>query len=56
VEGQGVKLVAEFGECIFYLKAASVGKDKLVSRWATGVWPGVRHESGETIVRTDSNT
>ena len=44
--------VAEFGECIWYLKPGSRGMDKMYSRWETGVFVGVRDESGEVIVGT----
>ena len=44
--------VVEFGECVWYLKPKSVGKDKLHSRWGEGVWFGVREESGETLIGT----
>ena len=42
----------EFGECVWYLKPKSAGKDKLNSRWGEGVWSGVREESGETLIGT----
>ena len=44
--------VAEFGECIWYLKPESKGKTKLKSRWETGIWLGIREESGETLIGT----
>ena len=44
--------VVEFGECVWYLKPKSVGKDKLNSRWSTGVWLGIREESGEVYIGT----
>ena len=44
--------VVEFGECVWYLKPKSAGRDKLTSRWGTGVWLGVREESGEPLIGT----
>ncbi len=44
--------VAEFGESVMYLAAASVGKDKFDVRWEDGVWLGIKMESGESIVGT----
>ena len=35
-------VVAEFGECVWYLKAASVGKEKFQRRWEDGIFLGVR--------------
>ena len=32
--------------------AMSAGKDKVVARWKEGVWPGVRLESGESLIGT----
>ena len=46
--------IAEFGESVLYLKAGSAGHDKLASRWESGVWLGVRDETGEIIVGTSS--
>jgi hypothetical protein len=43
----------EIGECIWYLKPQSVGKDKLDTRWESGVFAGLRAESGELYVLTD---
>ena len=44
--------VVEFGECVRYLKPKSAGRDKLNTRWSTGVWLGVREESGEPLIGT----
>ena len=44
--------VAEFGECVMYLKSGTKGRDKFEYRWEHGVWLGVRDESGEIIVGT----
>ncbi len=35
------KEVAEFGECVWYLRARSKEQDKLESRWDTGMWLGI---------------
>ena len=43
----------EFGECIRYLKPESVGKDKADSRWESGIYAGLRIESGELFVMTN---
>jgi hypothetical protein len=40
--------VAEFGENVWYLKAASAGRDKLERRWEEGVWLGIKDESGRS--------
>ena len=42
--------VPEIGECVWFLKALSEGKDKLDTRWEDGVFAGVREESGEIYV------
>ena len=39
------KPVAEFGECVLYAPAMSVGRNKFDTRWSEGVWLGVRMES-----------
>ena len=33
-----------------YLRPNSKGKDKLDARWESGVWLGVRDESGESVI------
>ena len=48
--------VAEFGECIMYLKLESEGKDKGESRWREGIFLGIRDESGEIVVGTNEGT
>ena len=45
--------LANFGECIWYLKPKSKGINKATSRWACGIYLGIREESGEYIVGTD---
>ena len=45
--------LAEIGESIWYCKSKSKGRTKLVSRWGTGVYLGVRDESCEYIIGTD---
>ena len=40
--------VAEFGECVMYLRPGSKGRDKLESRWESGIWLGDRDETAET--------
>ena len=44
--------VCEFGECVWYMKPGSVGKDKFDNKWEDGVWLGVVNESGENIIGT----
>ena len=44
--------VAEFGECVDYLKQRSKGKDKADIRWGHGIWLGVKETSGEHIIGT----
>ena len=41
------------GECIRYLKPESVGADKADSRWDSGVFAGLRIESGVICVMTN---
>ena len=42
----------EFGEVIWYMKPGTKGVNKFDSRWETGIWLGIRDESGESIVGT----
>ena len=44
------KEMVDFGETVWYLIPKSKGKNKLRSRWASGVWLGIREESGEAII------
>jgi len=44
--------LVEFGECVWYLKPKSKGKEKFETRWGTGVWLGIREESGEIFIGT----
>ena len=37
---------------MWYLKADSVGKDKMSNRWEEGVYIGTRDETGEALVGT----
>ena len=46
------RVVAEPCECIMYLVAGTRGKNKAETRWAEGIYLGVREESGEIIVGT----
>ncbi len=46
------RLVAEFGECVWYAPALSAGRDKFDARWREGVWLEVKLESGESIIGT----
>ena len=45
-----LRLLPEIGECIWYLRPQSLGKEKLDTRWENGVFAGVREESGELFV------
>ena len=38
---------------MWYLRQNSIGKDKVNSRWAEGIYLGAINESGETIIGTD---
>ena len=54
LRGRTFKLpVVEFGECVWYLRLKSAGKDKMNTRWGSGVWLGIREESNEVFVGTD---
>ena len=44
--------IAEFAECVMYLKLESKGKHTWDERWAEGIWLGVREESGEIFIGT----
>ena len=46
------RYVAEFGECVWYLKSGSAGTNKFDPRWYEGVWLGIRDETGEAIIGT----
>ena len=43
----------EIGECVWYLRPESVGKDKADVRWENGIFAGVRIESGEFVMMTE---
>ena len=45
------RVVVDFGKCVWYPK--SKGVDKLESRWSSGVWIGLRDESGEILIGTE---
>ena len=47
------KPLAEFGESVWYIRPKTKGKSKAMSRWETGIWLGVREESGEIYMGTD---
>ena len=40
------KEIAKFGECIWFFKPNSKGKNKAEYRWLNGIWLSVREESG----------
>ena len=44
----------ELGECIWYLKPQSAGVNKLDPRWEDGIYAGLRIESGEIYVMSES--
>ena len=37
-----------------FLRSKSVGKEKHDSRWEEGIWLGIREESGENVVGTNT--
>ena len=45
--------MVEFGECVWYFRLKSAGKDKMNTRWGSGVWLGIREESNEVFVGMD---
>ena len=47
------KHLVEFGETVWYLKPKSKMSGKYDTRWSTGIWLGIREESGEVIIGTD---
>ncbi len=47
------KEVAEIGESVWFLYLKSKGRNKMRSRWSSGLWLGIRDESGEAIIGTD---
>ena len=47
-----VREVAEFGEHAWYYNPGIAGRDKLDVRWESGIWLGIRDESGEVIIGT----
>ena len=58
-EGKGKEFkreVAEFGEAVLYLKLGTKGRDKLDSRWETGIWMGIKDQTGECIIGTSEGT
>ena len=44
--------IFQFGESVMFLKPKTLGKEKMESRWETGIWLGVRDESGEHLMGT----
>ena len=44
----------EIGECIWYQKLLSEGKDELDTRWDCASFAGVKEESGELYVLSDA--
>ena len=38
---------------MWYCKPGIIGRDKLDVRWESGIWPGIRDESGEIIIGTE---
>ena len=42
----------KFGECVWFIRPKSKGKAKASSRWESGIWSGIRDESGEYIIGT----
>ena len=44
--------MAEFGECIWYVRPKSEGKYKADVRWEEGIGLGIRDRSGEARVGT----
>ena len=41
--------MAEFGEYVMYLPAASVGRNNFDVRWMDGVWLAIKLENGVSI-------
>ena len=48
-----IRDVAEFGENVWYHRPGITCKDKLDVRWESGIWLGVRDESGEVVIGTE---
>ncbi len=45
--------VPEYGECVLYLRANSLQRNKFTeSRWEEGVYVGIREESNELLIAT----
>ena len=44
--------ICKFGECVWYLKPKSRGKEKADTRWSEGIWLGIRDISGGHIIGT----
>ena len=45
--------VVEFGECVWYYKPGTKGKNKMEPRWESGIRLGIRDESGEIAIVTE---
>ena len=53
VKGRALaKALAEFGECVWYLKPKTAGINKADVRWDDGVWLGIHDNSGEVYMGT----
>jgi len=48
------RTLPEFGECVWFLKPQSVGKDKLDPRWEQALFVGMREESGEILMMNEN--
>ena len=46
------KEIFKIGECVWFLRPKSKGKEKAEHRWLNGLWLGIREESGEYMVGT----
>ena len=44
------KKVAIVGESVLFLLPGSLGHDKRDSRWGSGIWLGIYHDSGEYLM------
>ena len=42
--------MAEFGECLWFLKPKSRGATGVGGRWSEGIWLGIGEESGEAMI------
>ena len=44
--------MADFGERVWYYIPGIKGREKMSPRWESGIWLGVRDESGEILIGT----